>query len=124
MSSTATDRSPFQLEVTEQEQAKIFHLKGRLMDQQQADKLMEVLEGHLGQKPEQQVVLDLAELLYMNSTGLNIMITMLTRTRKAGGKVVLAAMAPGVAQLFTVTKLDTVFPITDTVEEALAELRK
>ena len=69
------------------------------------------------------VILDMGELLYMNSTGLNIMISVLTRTRKAGGQVLLANISHGVRQLFVVTKLDTVFPILDTVELALAKLR-
>lgn len=123
MSSTATDKPAFSLEVSEQEGAKVFHLNGRLMDQQQADNLMAVLDGHLKDKQGVNVILDMGGLVYMNSTGLNIMISVLTNTRKAGGQVLLAAVSHGVRQLFVVTKLDTVFPILDTVELALAKLR-
>lgn len=121
MTSTATDKPAFELHVSDREGAKVFHLKGRLMDQQQADYLMEVLDEHLKGNEGVNVILDMGELLYMNSTGLNIMISVLTSTRKAGGKVLLAAVSHGVRQLFVVTKLDTVFPILDTVELALAE---
>ncbi|MCB0772510.1 MAG: STAS domain-containing protein [Flavobacteriales bacterium] len=123
MTSTATDKPTFSLEVTDQEGAKVFHLNGRLMDQQQADHLMEVLDVHLKDNEGVNVVLDMGALLYMNSTGLNIMISVLTRTRKAGGQVLLAAVSHGVRQLFVVTKLDTVFPILDTVDLALAKVR-
>lgn len=123
MTSTATDKPTFSLEVTNQEGAKVFHLNGRLMDQQQADHLMEVLDVHLKDNEGVNVVLDMGALLYMNSTGLNIMISVLTRTRKAGGQVLLAAVSHGVRQLFVVTKLDTVFPILDTVDLALAKVR-
>jgi hypothetical protein len=37
--------------------------------------------------------------------------------------VLLAGMSHGVRQLFVVTKLDSVFPILDSVEMALAKLR-
>jgi anti-anti-sigma factor len=121
---TTTDRPPFGLTVSDREGAKIFHLSGRLMDQQQADHLMEVLDEHLKDNDGTSVVLDMGDLVYMNSTGLNIMISVLTRTRKAGGKVLLAAVSHGVRQLFIVTKLDTVFPILDNVELALAEIKK
>lgn len=121
--STTTERPPFSLSVSDRDGAKIFHLKGRLMDQAQADHLMEVLDQHLLDNEAMNVVLDMGELVYMNSTGLNIMISVLTRTRKAGGKVVLANMAHGVRQLFVVTKLDTVFPILDSVDLALETLR-
>lgn len=123
MSSTATDKPTFNLHVSEQDGAKVFHLEGRLMDQQQADHLMAVLDKHLENNEGLHVVLDMAKLLYMNSTGLNIMISVLTRTRKAGGQVLLAGMSHGVRQLFVVTKLDSVFPILDSVEMALAKLR-
>ncbi|MBS1568041.1 MAG: STAS domain-containing protein [Bacteroidetes bacterium] len=123
MSSTATDKPTFELHVSEQEGAKVFHMEGRLMDQQQADHLMAVLDQHLEGNEGIGVILDMAKLLYMNSTGLNIMISVLTRTRKAGGQVLLAGMSHGVRQLFVVTKLDTVFPILDSVELALAKLR-
>jgi anti-sigma B factor antagonist len=123
MSSTATDKPTFNLHVSEQDGAKVFHLEGRLMDQQQADHLMAVLDKHLENNEGMHVVLDMAKLLYMNSTGLNIMISVLTRTRKAGGQVLLAGMSHGVRQLFVVTKLDSVFPILDSVEMALAKLR-
>ena len=119
---TATEKPPFELSVSDQKGAKVFHLKGRLMDQQQADHLMKVLDEHLHGKDGVNVVLDMDQLLYMNSTGLNIMISVLTRTKKTGGQVVLAAVSHGVRQLFVVTKLDTVFPILDTVELALAKL--
>ena len=121
---TTTDRPPFGLTVSDREGTKIFHLTGRLMDQQQADHLMEVLDEHLKVNDGTSVVLDMGDLVYMNSTGLNIMISVLTRTRKAGGKVLLAAVSHGVRQLFVVTKLDTVFPILDNVDLALAEIKK
>lgn len=121
--STTTDKSSFELEVSEQQGTKVFHLKGRLMDQQQADQLMEVLDKNLEGRDGVNVILDLGKLVYMNSTGLNIMISVLNRTRKAGGQVLLADISHGVRQLFVVTKLDTVFPILDSVELALAKLR-
>jgi len=119
---TTTERPPFDLSVTEHDGAKVFHLKGRLMDQQQADHLMQVLDEHLTGE-HVNVVLDMNELQYMNSTGLNIMISVLTRIRKAGGDVMLASLSMGVRQLFIVTKLDTVFRIAASVDEALAQLR-
>ena len=118
---TVTDRPMFDLAVSEERNCKVFHLKGRLMDQQQADRLMETLDAELtdGHKT---VVLDMGELQYMNSTGLNILINVLTRTRNAGGDTLIAAVSHSVRQLFVVTKLDTVFTITNTVDEAVAKL--
>ncbi|MBK9148340.1 MAG: STAS domain-containing protein [Flavobacteriales bacterium] len=119
---TVTDRLPFGLEITEQQGIPVFHMKGRLMDQQQADRLMEALNAELD-KGASSVVLDMGELQYMNSTGLNILISVLTATRNKSGDTFIARVSHGVRQLFLVTKLDTVFTITDQVEEAIAKIK-
>ena len=116
-----TDTPAFDLEVSMHQDDPVFHLHGRLMDQQQADRLMAALDEEL-KAGHKTVILDMGELQYMNSTGLNILINVLTRTRNAGGDTLIAAVSHSVRQLFVVTKLDTVFTITDTVDEAVAKL--
>ena len=122
--SITTERPPFGLTVSERDRCKIFHLSGRLMDQKEADHMMEVLENELGSQTGLNVLLDMSQLQYMNSTGLNILISVLTRTRKGGGEVLISGMSTGVKQLFMVTKLDTVFTIKGSVDEAIASLAK
>jgi len=118
---TVTDHPTFDLTVADEKQCKVFHLKGRLMDQQQADRLLGILDAELD-AGHVNVVLDLGELRYMNSTGLNILIGVLTRTRNAGGDTLIAGVSDAVRQLFVVTKLDSVFTITANVDEAVAKL--
>ncbi len=119
---TVTDRPSFDLAVTEERGCKVFHLKGRLMDQQQADRLMGALDQEIG-SGHSSVVLDMSDLQYMNSTGLNILINVLTRTRNAGGETIISGMSSSVRQLFVVTKLDSVFTITSNVEEAVSRIQ-
>jgi anti-sigma B factor antagonist len=118
---TVTDRPAFDLAISSEKGSSIFHLKGRLMDQQQADRLMGVVDEELA-KGGRHVILDMSELQYMNSTGLNIMINVLTRTRNAGGDTLIAGVSNSVRQLFSVTKLDSVFIMVDSLDEALAKL--
>jgi anti-sigma B factor antagonist len=118
---TVTDRPPFDLVVSVEQGCVVFHLRGRLMDQQQADRLMATLDEELG-KGHKNVVLDMAELQYMNSTGLNILINVLTRTRNGGGDTLIAGVSNSVRQLFIVTKLDTVFIMTPDVPSAVAKV--
>ncbi len=119
---TVTERPTFDLSITDQQGTKVFHLVGRLMDQQQADRLMTALDTELN-AGHTSVILDMGDLQYMNSTGLNILINVLTRTRNAGGDALIARVSSSVRQLFVVTKLDSVFVITATVEEAVAKLK-
>jgi len=117
-----SDRPTFDLHITPTATCPVFKLQGRLMDQQQADRLLSSLdEGLAG--GQNNVVLDLSELQYMNSTGLNILINVLTRTRNAGGDAIIAGLSPSVRQLFVVTKLDSVFTITAGIDEALAKMK-
>ena len=118
---TVTDRPTFDMSISEEKGCKVFHLKGRLMDQQQADRLMQALDQEL-KGDHRSVILDLSDLQYMNSTGLNILINVLTRTRNAGGDTLIAGVSNSVRQLFVVTKLDTVFIITPSIGEAVARL--
>lgn len=118
---TVSDRLPFDLVISEEQGCQVFHLRGRLMDQQQADRLMAALDEQLT-KGHKYVVLDMSELQYMNSTGLNILINVLTGTRKAGGDTFIAGVSSSVRQLFIVTKLDTVFNMTDDVPSAVARI--
>lgn len=117
-----TERPTFDLSVSENQGTKVFHLAGRLMDQQQADRLMKALDAEVD-AGHKNVILDLSSLQYMNSTGLNILIGVLTRTRNAGGDSLICGVSTAVRQLFVVTKLDSVFIITGTVEEAVAKLK-
>ncbi|MBK8227213.1 MAG: STAS domain-containing protein [Flavobacteriales bacterium] len=119
---TVTERPPFDLEISDLQGIPVFHMKGRLMDQQQADRLMEALDRELAKGPVS-VVLDMGELQYMNSTGLNILISVLTSTRNKGGDTLIARVSHSVRQLFVVTKLDSVFIITGTVDEAIEKLK-
>jgi anti-sigma B factor antagonist len=117
-----TEQPSFDLAITDDKACKIFHMKGRLMDQQQADRLMQALNEVL-EAGGHNIVLDLSGLHYMNSSGLNILINVLTRARNAGGDAVIAGVSPSVRQLFVVTKLDSVFTLTGDVPEAVTRFR-
>ena len=118
----STSVQPFEITVKEREGCQVFLLFGRLMDQVHADQLLATLDDVVA-KGHNKVILNLHDLQYMNSTGLNILINVLTRTRNAGGDAIISGLSPSVRQLFVVTKLDSVFTITGGVDEALAKLK-
>jgi len=70
-------------------------------------------------KQPQRVVLDLAGVTYMDSSGIASLVKMLSRTRAIGASLHLAAMSDRVRSLFEITRLDDVFHIHATCEEAL-----
>jgi anti-sigma B factor antagonist len=100
----------------------IVTLSGELIDKNQANELVEEVEAMLA-NGELKYVFDLAELRYINSSGLNVLINILTRARKAGGEAVVANVSKKVNELLIITKLNTVFTVTDTVEKAISKLK-
>ena len=62
---------------------------------------------------------DLSELTYCNSTGLNLFVRILTKSRNAGGDCALASLQPGVQKLFELSKLNEIFTSYASVEEAV-----
>ena len=99
----------------------LFRLEGSLMgdstQQQFKEALLKLLEQ--GQK---HIVLDFSHVRNVNSAGLGSLITLFSRTRSVGGELILAAVPQNVRNLLHITRLDTVFVIVDTVEEALKRL--
>jgi anti-sigma B factor antagonist len=67
------------------------------------------------------IVLDLAELKFMDSTGLALMVDWHRRLDAVGGRFRLASMRPAVHKLFRLTDLTAVMSIHGTVGEATAE---
>jgi anti-sigma B factor antagonist len=65
------------------------------------------------------LVVDITGVEAMNSSGLGMLVGAVTTLRKAGGKIVLACVSPGVQNLLTITRLHTVFETYPTVEEAV-----
>ncbi len=59
---------------------------------------------------------DLSEVDYMNSTGLNVLLSILTKSRTVGGDVTLKGVNTTIANLLLITKLNQLFDIQDASE--------
>jgi anti-sigma B factor antagonist len=66
------------------------------------------------------LVLDLEEVEFIDSTGLGVLVGALKRVRTHGGDLHLAAVPPRVAKVLSITGLDGVFPVHDSVDAAVA----
>ncbi|MEL7532724.1 MAG: STAS domain-containing protein [Bacteroidota bacterium] len=103
-----------------QEEIGVFKLNGNLIGETDGVPITEAFTEHLGNDVKQ-FVIDLSELQHINSTGLGVLITLLTKARKVGGEVNLANPSQYIKNLLLITKLNTIFKIHDTTEEAVAE---
>ncbi len=64
-------------------------------------------------------LLDCSATGYIDSSGLGALVTIAKRVREVGGQVRLAGLNDDLRSLFELTKLDTLFAISDTAERAV-----
>jgi anti-sigma B factor antagonist len=107
--------------ITHKEDYTLISVSGRLIEKSQADGLIKEFES-LNENGKKKYLMDLAELEYVNSTGLNLLIGMFTQARNAGGELVIGGISPKVKKLMVMTKLDSIFKIYDSAEEAAENL--
>ncbi len=101
----------------------ILKMAGRLVDKVEAVEISVEIEEEL-EEGTSQFIIDLQELEYMNSTGLNILINLMNKARNEGGEALVLGAPPRIQSLFAVTKLNSVFTMKDTMAEAKAHLNQ
>ncbi|MDY6796192.1 MAG: STAS domain-containing protein [Actinomycetota bacterium] len=78
------------------------------------DKIYEVIES--GNKD---IIVDLSSLVFMDSTGLGVLVAALKKTRMQGGSIRLICSRKSVLKVFNITGLDKVFTIYDNLQRCL-----
>ena len=74
----------------------------------------------MAEKKPKQLVVDLSRVTYVDSSGLAVLIEGMQNVEKYGGKFVLAGLQETVRSTFELARLDQVFQIFPTLDEALA----
>jgi anti-sigma B factor antagonist len=69
---------------------------------------------------ERKLLVDFSRTGYIDSSGLGALVSISKRIREASGELRLAGLNDDLRSLFELTKLDTLFTITETPEQALA----
>ena len=97
--------------------AKVIHVKTHL-DLDTVSLVKDQLLALAG-KPQCKIVLDLENASYISSFGLSMLLQFNDFVKKAGGRLVLAALHAFAKQVFETTQLGSVFKVYDTVEAAV-----
>jgi anti-sigma B factor antagonist len=71
------------------------------------------------EKGERKVLIDFTRTGYIDSSGLGVLVSLSKKIREQGGELRLANLNDDLKTLFELTKLDTLFQISDTKERAL-----
>jgi anti-sigma B factor antagonist len=96
----------------------VISLSGNLIEKGQAISLLEQVD-ELAKEACNKWAIDLEKLSYMNSSGLNTLIQLLTKARVGGGEAVLFNMNKKINELILITKLHTLFKVAERRQDAL-----
>jgi anti-sigma B factor antagonist len=66
---------------------------------------------------------DISQVRYMNSVGVDVLISLLTRFRNKGGEVIVLNPSGQVQKLLIITKLNAIFQLAGSLEEGLEKLK-
>ena len=78
-------------------------------------KVLEALE-----RGDRKFLVDFANTGYIDSSGLGVLVSLSKKVREVDGDLRLAGLNDDLRTLFELTKLDTLFAISDTVDHAIA----
>lgn len=96
----------------------VISLAGNLLGESDSEALIGIISDSIKDK-KNRFIFNVKELVYINSTGLSILISSLTKSRNAGGDLLLVEIPKQLDSLLKITKLENIFPKFDTLEEAL-----
>jgi anti-sigma B factor antagonist len=107
----------FTYKIEEKKDYCLMHFSGNLIEKSQALDMFERFEELMGRE-QKKFVIDMSGFKYMNSTGLNTLITILTRARKSGGEAIVCAVPDNIKSLLAITKLNNIFTVVDSETDA------
>jgi len=99
------------------EKTVVIELKGKLTGGPEAEEFRDLFKGFINDG-RTQVVINLKDVDWIASTGIGILIRGYKTVREAGGDVILVHVGERTQQVFNVLRLEHIFRIMETEEEA------
>ncbi len=99
----------------------IIRLSGDLIGEDNGASILELATENINNGIRNCIV-DISEVRYINSSGIGVLITILTKFRNKGGEVYLVKPSENVKKLLIITKLNAIFNIVESESEAINSL--
>ena len=104
------------------DKAIVVDCSGRIVFGEESATLRDTVKKVLAQSPR--VVLNLAEVNYIDSGGLGTLVSLYTTARNAGGGLKLARLTQSVGDLLQLTKLVSIFEVYESEQSAAHSFNK
>lgn len=98
-------------------------LDGRIVLGEETSALREAVKDLLAEG-KKNIVLDLANVSLIDSSGLGVLVSAYSSAKASGALLRLCNLGPRLSELLQITKLYTVFEVSDTVEDAVRAANK
>lgn len=99
----------------------LLHLEGDLIGEQSGIEIIDMVNNYINDGILKLAV-DLSKVRYMNSSGIGVLITLLTKLRNAGGEMAIINPSEQIKKLLIITKLNTIFKVYASESEAIEGL--
>lgn len=94
----------------------------KILDEVNISQIGEQLNVLVADADAPKLVLDFSRVSHMSSSALGMLITLQKRVREKNGQLRLCGIQPNIREVFVITRLNEIFEICDTREDALASL--
>ncbi len=86
----------------------VISLEGNLLGENTNGPVMEMIKQSI-EAGSNKILFNLGEMKFINSTGLGMLLTAVTKSRNAGGELALCCLPEQMKKLLQITKLESVF---------------
>ena len=100
----------------------LLKMEGDLIGEVEGPELMETINQAFIENIKY-CAIDISNVRYINSSGIGVLITILTKFRNRDGEVCLINPSEHVQKLLIITKLTAIFSIADNMSEAMEKLQ-
>lgn len=94
---------------------------GNLLETVDGESILHEVDNHI--EDINKFILDCSQIKHLNSTGISMILKIFTQIRNQGGELLLCAVSKQIEKLLIITKLNSIFTIFATVEDALENLK-
>jgi anti-sigma B factor antagonist len=110
----------FKFEAETRKSTLILRLEGDLMGDSPGTGILDTVSNAILNSASS-CIIDISGLRYINSSGIGLLITILTKFRNKGGEVYLLNPSENVKKLLVITKLNAIFQIVRTESEVIKD---
>ncbi|UCC38994.1 MAG: STAS domain-containing protein [Candidatus Aminicenantes bacterium] len=109
-----------EIKIRKEENALIVSVAGR-MDAVSAPEFGKICEEWIA-KDENTLIIDFVDLDYLSSSGLRSLLVIGKKLKTKNGSIYLAALKNDIKEVFEISGFDSIFPIFESVDTALAQI--